>query len=247
MSLNVRILHRFKGFDLDVDFTAPPGVTALFGPSGSGKSTIVAALAGLLEAQEARIEIDGRVLVDTGRGVFVPAHERRIGVVFQDARLFPHMSVEENLLYGTRYAQDPDVDRTGIVSTLGIEHLMTRRPATLSGGERQRVAIGRALMNGPALLLMDEPLASLDAARRLEILPRIEALRDWGVPVLYVSHALEEVERLATTVLRIEGGRIAGEGLGEVRARYGGAPDDLAPGEEVVVERRDGRVYLRRP
>lgn len=211
MSLSVRLRHSFGGFVLDAGFEAPPGITALFGRSGSGKTTIVNAVAGLLRPQEGRITLDGRVLVDTGARVFVPPHRRRIGYVFQDARLFPHLSVRGNLLYGRRGAGGPDLER--ITRLLGIEALLDRRPGALSGGERQRVAIGRAMLSDPALLLLDEPLAALDEERKAEILPYLERLRDeTRLPMLYVSHSVPEVARLATTLVLIEAGRVTASG-----------------------------------
>ena len=207
--------HAFPGFALDVAFTAPPGVTALFGPSGSGKSTVLAAVAGLLRPAAGRVALDGTVLLDTARGVAVPAEKRRCGVVFQDSRLLPHLSVEGNLRYGARRAprgaEGPGFEE--VVALLGIAPLLSRRPRALSGGERQRVAVGRALLSRPRLLLMDEPLAALDAPRRAGILPFLERLRDArGLPVLYVTHALDEVDRLADTLVLMDGGRVAAAG-----------------------------------
>ncbi len=203
------------GFALDTAFTAGQGVTALFGPSGSGKSTVIRLLAGLERPDKGRITVGDTVLLDTGGGIAVPPHRRRMGLVFQDALLLPHLSVKANLTYGRwftprgerRIAFDP------VVEVLGIGHLLDRRPATLSGGERQRVAIGRALLTSPRLLLMDEPLAALDQARKQEILPFIERLRDaFALPVVYVSHAAEEVTRLASHVVRLDAGRVVAEG-----------------------------------
>jgi molybdate transport system ATP-binding protein len=161
-------------------------------------------IAGLGRPDRGSIVLDDRILVDTARRIFVPAYRRRIGLVFQDARLFPHLSVRQNLLFGQWFA--PKIARSvafsRVVGTVGIEHLLKRRPGDLSGGEKQRVAIGRALLSSPQLLLMDEPLASLDIERKLEILPLIEALRDeFRIPIVYVSHALDEVARLAATVV----------------------------------------------
>ena len=209
MTLLVALRHRYAAFDLDAAFEAPPGVTVLFGRSGSGKTTIVNAVAGLLRPDAGRVAVEGRVLVDTGRGLWLPPHRRGLGVVFQEGRLFPHLTVRGNLLYGRRGRADPgEIDRT--VAMLGIGHLLRRRPATLSGGERQRVAIGRALLARPALILADEPLAALDEPRKAEILPYLERLRDEvRVPVLYVSHSVAEVARLATTVVALEAGRVA--------------------------------------
>ena len=163
-----------------------------------------------------RVAVDGQVLVDTERGIFVPSHRRRIGYVFQDSRLFPHLSVRRNLLYGrwfTASRRQRGADLDSVVDLLGIGHLLERRPASLSGGEKQRVAIGRALLAHPRLLLMDEPLAALDEARRAEILPYIERLRDeMGVPILYVSHSVAEVARLATTVVILTDGKVTAVG-----------------------------------
>lgn len=213
--LSVRVAHDFGSFRLDAAFDAPPGVTVLFGRSGSGKSTIVNAVAGLLRPQSARIAVDGRVLADTGAGVFLPPHRRRIGAIFQEARLFPHLTVVQNLRYGLRFAPRED-DPGGferVVDLLGIGHLLARRPGNLSGGEKQRVAIGRALLSRPQLILADEPLAALDEARKAEILPYFERLRDEiAIPILYVSHSASEVARLATTVVAIEDGRVTGQG-----------------------------------
>jgi len=215
MSLSVCLKHAFDGFALDVDFTAPKGITVLFGRSGAGKSTIVDAVAGLQMPDAGRIVLDGDVLLDTKAGVSVPAHKRRVGYIFQDARLFPHFTVRGNLDYGRRFGRKSSSAKevARVVDLLGIGDLLERRPAGLSGGERQRVAIGRALLSGPRLLLADEPLAALDEARKAEIIPYFERLRDEvDVPILYVSHAPTEVARLATTVVALEGGRVARQG-----------------------------------
>jgi len=214
--LEVSARHSFGAFSLDVAFNAQtPGVAALFGASGSGKSTVLSIVAGLLRPQAGRVVLDGLVLLDTVAGIDVPAERRRCGVVFQDAKLLPHLSVETNLRYGTRRAPR-DVIGPGfaeIVELLGIAPLLRRRPRALSGGERQRVALGRALLSRPRLLLMDEPLAALDGARKAEILPFLERLRDVaGVPVLYVTHALDEVDRLADTLVLMEAGRVLAAG-----------------------------------
>ena len=204
-----------KDFTFDARFETESGITALFGPSGCGKTTAIRLLAGLETADEGRITIGDTTLVDTGTRLFVRPHRRRIGLVFQDALLLPHLSVRGNLTYGRwftpraerRIALDP------VVEVLGIGHLLERSPATLSGGERQRVAIGRALLTSPRLLLMDEPLAALDADRKLEILPFIERLRDeFAIPIIYVSHAIEEVARLASRVIRLERGQVVATG-----------------------------------
>ena len=202
-------------FTLDAKFDSDARVTALFGPSGSGKSTIIDLVAGLRRPERGRIVVGETVLLDTDARIDVPAHKRRIGLVFQDAQLLPHLSVRRNLLYGWNFTppEARSVDFDAVVAALGLGHLLERAPATLSGGERQRVGIGRALLVSPRLLLMDEPLASLDANRKLEILPFIERLRDeFAIPIVYVSHAVEEVARLATRVVRISEGRVAGAG-----------------------------------
>lgn len=212
MTLAVRLHHAFPGFTLDAAFEAPAGITALFGRSGSGKTTVVNAVAGLLRPDRGRVALDGAVLQDRATGVWLPPHRRRIGYVFQEPRLFPHLNVRQNLSYGSSFAPNtPDAaaEFERIVALLGIGALLSRRPGTLSGGEAARVAVGRALLSRPRLLLMDEPLASLDAPRKAEILPYFERLRDEaGVPILYVSHSLAEVARLATTVVVMEAGRV---------------------------------------
>ncbi|WP_084506616.1 molybdenum ABC transporter ATP-binding protein [Geminicoccus roseus] len=215
MSLEVRIRHRQGDFRLDVAFTGAGGLTALFGRSGSGKTTLVNAIAGLNRPAEGRIVLDGVPLLDTAQGLFVPVHRRRIGYVFQDARLFPHLTVRQNLAYGRWFTPRSEAvaNPEAVVAMLGIGHLLERRPADLSGGEKQRVAIGRALMASPRLLLMDEPLASLDESRKAEILPFIERLRDQAqVPIVYVSHAVAEIARLATGIVVLSEGRVAAAG-----------------------------------
>ncbi|HEV7448125.1 MAG TPA: molybdenum ABC transporter ATP-binding protein, partial [Steroidobacteraceae bacterium] len=263
--LKVRIVKQRDGFKLDVNFEAPtPGVVALFGRSGCGKTTTIDIISGLLEADEARIALDGDVLEDTsarrgggtradtatgahtaagasnvaGAGtaadsgarteIRVPPERRRIGYVFQDGRLFPHMSVLRNLRYGmTRAGRElrgisaasgQKIELEPIVSLLGLEPLLQRRPYQLSGGEKQRVSLGRALLSQPRMLLLDEPLAALDAARREEVLPYLERLRDtFSIPMVYVSHQFDEVLRLATHVVLMDGGRVLAQGtLNEV-------------------------------
>ncbi|MFO7324382.1 MAG: molybdenum ABC transporter ATP-binding protein [Pseudomonadota bacterium] len=204
-------------FLLDARFTTPtPGVTALFGRSGCGKTTLVNVLAGLLPAR-GRIALDEEVWLDSSVGVNVPADKRRIGYVFQDARLFPHYSVRGNLLYGApRSAPRREFD--DVVALLGLAPLLARRPGSLSGGERQRVALGRALLSRPRLLLLDEPLASLDVSRREEVLPYLERLRDtFAIPMVFVSHQFDEVLRLATHLAVLDQGRVvASGGIGAV-------------------------------
>jgi molybdate transport system ATP-binding protein len=215
MILDVDVGHRQGGFALEARFRSEGRLTALFGPSGSGKTTLVNAIGGLIRPSRGRIAVKGRVLVDTNGGVFVPKHRRRIGYVFQEGRLFPHLSVRRNLLYGRWFS--PRRERAagfdGVVELLGLESLLDRWPATLSGGEKQRVAIGRALLADPHLLLMDEPLASLDEARKAEIYPYIERLRDEGdVPMVLVSHSVAEIARLATSIVVMAHGRVTASG-----------------------------------
>jgi molybdate transport system ATP-binding protein len=226
MTISVAIRHGFAGFTLDASFDAPPGVTALFGRSGAGKTTVVNAVAGLLRPEAGRIAVAGEVFVDMGRGIFLPPHRRRVGYVFQDGRLFPHLSVRQNLAYGARFAGSRAGDMGRVVELLGIGPILSRRPGALSGGEGQRVAIGRALLSNPRLLLLDEPLAALDAERKAEILPYIERLAgETGIPILYVSHAIGEVARLATTLVVLAGGRVVRAGpLAEVMGDPEAAP-----------------------
>jgi molybdate transport system ATP-binding protein len=215
MTLAIDIRHRLGTFAIDARFEAGSGLIALFGRSGAGKTSIINIIAGLIRPEQAKVSVDGVVLVDTARGVFVPRHRRRIGYVFQEGRLFPHLTVRQNLLYGRWFA--PQADRHGdldrVVDLLGLGGLLDRRPGRLSGGEKQRVAIGRALLADPRLLLMDEPLASLDEGRKAEILPYIERLRDQSrVPIVYVSHSVAEVARLASTVVLLSEGKVAAVG-----------------------------------
>ena len=220
MSLSVTLRHRQGDFRLAACFDASAGVTALFGPSGAGKSSIVAAVAGLLRPDEGRVVLNGRVLTDTAVGIFISPHRRRAGLVFQDGRLFPHMTVQKNLLYGWRRApvRAAAADIAHVVALLGLDGLLARRPMTLSGGEKARVALGRALLAAPEILLLDEPLASLDDTRRAEILPYLERLRDEvRVPMLYVSHAVDEVARLADQVVLLGQGQVQAQGpVGQV-------------------------------
>ena len=218
--LQVAIQKRLGDFELDVSFDAPAGVTAIFGRSGSGKTSLVNAVAGLLNPDDGRIVLGDQVLFDAGAGTRRAPQQRRVGYVFQDARLFPHMSVERNL----RYGGDHDAER--VIEVLGLGDLLARRPAGLSGGEKQRVALGRALMSDPQILLLDEPLAALDAPRKAEILPYIERLRDTvQVPMLYVSHDVSEVARLATTLVILDAGSVVASGpVGEVLSRPAAVP-----------------------
>ncbi|MFY0620444.1 MAG: molybdenum ABC transporter ATP-binding protein [Pelagimonas sp.] len=215
MSLSVRLTHSFEDRRFDISFDAPGGVTVLFGGSGSGKTTIVNAVAGLLRPEEGRIAVEDRVLFDSDTGTNLKPHKRRLGYIFQEGRLFPHLSVKQNLLYGRWFAPKSAMPARldNVVEMLGIGSLLTRRPNALSGGEKQRVAIGRALLAGPELILADEPLAALDEARKAEILPYFERLRDEArVPILYVSHSAAEVARLATSVVVLQDGKVARQG-----------------------------------
>jgi len=196
---------------LKVAFQGGQGLTALFGRSGCGKSVTLSLIAGLLKPDEGFIRLDGNMLVDMAQKIFLPPHQRRIGVVFQDSNLFPHLSVRQNLLYGRWFApkEGRKIDFDAVVDTLGIRTLLDRRPHKLSGGERQRVAIGRTLLSDPKLLLFDEPLAALDMARKREIIPLIEHVRDdFGIPIIYVSHSIEEVIRLASRVVMLDAGQV---------------------------------------
>ena len=221
--LAVRLRHALGAFALDVDFRAPPsGVTALFGPSGSGKTSVLRAVAGLLRAAEARIEFEGEYWQETSRGMFVPPHRRACGYVFQEASLFVHLTVRRNLEYGWKRvpASERRIPFDQAVELLAVAPLLERLPSNLSGGERQRVAIARTLLASPRLLLMDEPLASVDEARKAEILYYIERLRDeLKLPILYVSHSVDEVVRLADSIVRMAEGRVldAGPILGRLQ------------------------------
>ncbi|HUC51098.1 MAG TPA: molybdenum ABC transporter ATP-binding protein [Xanthobacteraceae bacterium] len=200
---------------LGVKFRAAHGATALFGASGSGKTSVINMIAGLLTPDRGAISLDEAVLFDAGKRIDVPPHRRRIGYVFQEGRLFPHLSVRQNLDYGRRMSGVPHDEKefARIALLLDLERLLDRRPGKLSGGERQRVAVGRALLMQPKLLLFDEPLASLDAGHKREILPYLVRLRDdAGIPMVYVSHSPAEVRRIATTVVRLERGQVVATG-----------------------------------
>jgi molybdate transport system ATP-binding protein len=213
--LAVDVEKQLGDFALAAKFEAAGGVTALYGASGSGKTTIVNMIAGLVRPDRGHIVLDDTILLDSNRRIDVPAHRRRIGYVFQEGRLFPHLTVAQNLEYGRwvlgMARNSAEHDR--MVALLDIGRLLKRRPGHLSGGERQRVAIGRALLTKPRLLLLDEPLASLDRARKLEILPYLARLRDEAaVPMIYVSHQAGEILKLASQVVRIEDGRVLAVG-----------------------------------
>lgn len=213
--LVVETAKQLGAFAVNVSFISESGATVLFGQSGAGKTSVINMIAGLLTPDRGRIVLDDDVLFDSKARVDVPPSRRRIGYVFQEGRLFPHFSVQRNLDYGrwmSGQASDPTAFRHA-VELLDIGHLLDRRPGKLSGGERQRVAVGRALLMRPRLLLLDEPLASLDAARKHEILPYLERLRDEAhVPLIYVSHDAAEVRRIATRVVRLEAGVVAETG-----------------------------------
>jgi molybdate transport system ATP-binding protein len=256
--LRVSASKKRDGFTLKAEFEAPtPGIVALFGRSGCGKTTVINIIAGLLDADEARIQLDDVVLCDTQAGISVPVQRRRVGYVFQDSRLFPHFSVLGNLRYGlkraARWGQEAEarnrrsqpIALDEVIALLGLSTLLDRRPHQLSGGERQRVGLGRALLSQPQLLLLDEPLASLDVARREEVLPYLEALRDrLSMPMVYVSHQFDEVLQLATHMVLMEAGRVVAQGsLSEVslrpelRAIIG--PDSVGSVLDGVVTRTD--------
>ena len=214
MRLEVSVAKRLGAFALEAAFASDGGVTALFGRSGSGKTSVLNAIAGLLRPERGRIALDGEPMFDAAASVNVAAHRRRIGYVFQEGRLLPHLTVRQNLLFGRRFARGSGaVALDKVTELLGLAALLERRPHDLSGGEKQRVAIGRALLADPRLLLMDEPLAALDAPRKAEILGYIELLRDeFRLPMVYVSHAIEEVTRLADRLVLVSEGRTIAEG-----------------------------------
>ena len=213
MSLDIAIRHDLGDFRVNASFRVDePGIAALFGPSGAGKSTIIAAMAGLITPDSGHVRIDGETLFDSADGTSIAAERRQIGYVFQESRLFPHMDVQRNLTFGARRAggRSAAIAFDPLVDLLGIRHLLQRRPVNLSGGERQRVALGRAVLAAPRLLLLDEPLAALDQARRQEIMSMLEQLRDVArIPMVYVSHALDEVTRLADHMVVLDHGTVA--------------------------------------
>ena len=213
--LRMDVVKRLGSFSIEASITSEDRVTGLFGTSGAGKTSLVSMIAGLLRPDSGNISIDADTLDDTAAGIHVPSHRRRIGYVFQDARLFPQMSVRQNLDYGRRMNRlEPSTDdQTRVADLLDIGHLLDRRPGNLSGGERQRIALGRALLAKPRLLLLDEPLGSLDDERKAEILPYLIRLRDeTGVPMVYVSHDADELRQLAGHVVLIKRGRITASG-----------------------------------
>lgn len=216
MSLGIHIKHKINKFTLDAEFhIVEPGITALFGPSGSGKTTLVNMIAGLLRPNSGHIQLNDHVVFEHSRNINLPTRQRRVGYLFQDTRLFPHKSVRDNLFYGARRNRHklPRDEQDAILEMLDIAKLMDRRPNNLSGGEKQRVALGRALLSNPDILLLDEPLSGLDHARKQEILPYLEWLRDHRkLPILYVTHAIDEVARLADNVVVIDQGRTLAAG-----------------------------------
>ena len=217
--LRVDASKRLGEFTIEAAFTSEGRVTGLFGASGAGKTSLISMIAGLLRPDRGTISIDGEMLDDTSAGTHVAAYRRRIGYVFQDARLFPHLDVRKNLDYGrrmNRLAEDAALWRR-VTELLDIGHLLDRRPGKLSGGERQRVALGRALLSQPRLLLLDEPLGSLDEERKEEILPYLVRMRDEaGIPMVYVSHDPSEMRKLATQIAMIQRGRVTAFGGVEV-------------------------------
>lgn len=221
--LKVRVEKTLGDLKLQAAFEAPRGVTALFGPSGAGKTSLVNLIAGLTKPDKGRMVLDGTVLFDSSRKINLPPERRGVGYVFQDGRLFPHLNVKSNLLYGMRLLppERRHLDLDEVVELMGLSRLLKRRPATLSGGEKQRVAVGRALLTSPRLLLMDEPLASLDQARKQEVLPFLARLpKQLNMPIIYVSHSQPEVEFLADWVVRLRQGKI-------VALEQGGRPLDV--------------------
>jgi molybdate transport system ATP-binding protein len=213
--LHVDVVKQLGEFSLEASFESEGRVTGLFGASGAGKTSLISMIAGLLRPDRGIISIDGEALDDTAKSIHVPTWRRRIGYVFQDARLFPHLDVAQNLDYGrrmNRLADDP-AQRARVTELLDIGGLMDRRPGKLSGGERQRVALGRALLSKPRLLLLDEPLGSLDESRKVEILPYLVRLRDEAqVPMVYVSHDAAEMRQLATQIVMVRNGRVSAFG-----------------------------------
>jgi molybdate transport system ATP-binding protein len=215
MVLSVDLQKYIGDLDLAIAFESDGPVTGLFGPSGAGKTTLVNMIAGLMRPDRGHLSLGDEILFDHDKGIDVPAHRRRIGYVFQEGRLFPHMTVARNLDYGRWMAglAHNTAEFARIIAMLDIDPLLQRRPGKLSGGERQRVAIGRALMLKPRLLLLDEPLAALDPARKTEIMPYLLRLRDEvGIPMVYVSHYARELKRIANVIVRLDAGRVAAVG-----------------------------------
>ncbi|MCB1379925.1 MAG: molybdenum ABC transporter ATP-binding protein [Alphaproteobacteria bacterium] len=254
MTIDLSVEHQQGSFKLNVRFASGGTLTGIFGASGSGKTTLINIIAGLIRPSAGRVAVNGHVLIDTARGICHPAHRRRIGYVFQDARLFPHLTVAQNLAYGQWFTPGAEryARKAQIIDLLGIGNLLQRRPERLSGGEKQRVAIGRAILASPHLLLMDEPLASLDQARKDEILPYIESLRDdLRIPIIYVSHAMAEIARLASHVAVLSGGRLSAFGpTPEIMNRRdlvaAGELDDTITFIDMAVEAHDEQSRMTR-
>jgi len=248
MSIAVDLRKSIGGFALDAAFESAGHVTALFGRSGAGKTTLVNLIAGLARPDRGFVRLGGETLSDVAAGTFVPPHRRRIGYVFQEGRLFPHLTVRGNLRYGERSAPERRVKLGPIVELLGIGHLLDRRPASLSGGEKQRVAIGRALMTSPRLLLMDEPLAAIDRPRRAEILPYLDRLRaEMAIPIVYVSHSVEEIARIADMMVVLDDGKVVRIGpTADILSRLdlaaldGGEPGVILSGTVVSIDKTRG-------
>jgi molybdate transport system ATP-binding protein len=242
MTIEVDVAHRLGVFTLELRFTSRGRLTAFFGQSGSGKTSLVNVIGGLIRPDRGRVAVGATTLTDTAAGIFVPTYRRRVGYVFQEGRLFPHLTVRQNLLFGRwfRPSRERKIELETVVDLLGIGHLLHRRPGALSGGEKQRVAIGRALLASPRLLLMDEPLAALDEERKAEILPFIERLRDEAnVPIIYVSHSLAEVSRLANSIVVLRNGRMVASGdPAEVLSRSELVPEDALEEAGAVIEAR---------
>ena len=250
--IDVDIAERRGAFQLDVKFVADAPIVGLFGRSGAGKTTIVNAIAGIGNPSRGTIRVNGHVLFDAARGIDLPPERRRIGYVFQDGLLFPHLDVEANLLYGQRRraASERVIADERVIELLGLQALLRRKPGTLSGGEKQRVAIGRALLAQPRILLMDEPLAALDVARRHEILTYVERLRDeLAIPIVYVSHTVDEITRLADVVVVLADGKAmavgkAGDVLGRLDLPAATGADEAGAVVEARVTRHDAERLL---
>ncbi|OOG41479.1 molybdenum ABC transporter ATP-binding protein [Rhodanobacter sp. C05] len=245
--LQVQLQYQRGDFALDVDIYVPSrGITALFGPSGAGKTTCLRAIAGLDPDIEGRITFAGDIWQDSSTRRIVPTHRRRIGYVFQEASLFPHLSVSGNLGYGQRRAAgNKPVDREALLKQFGVDHLLARKVDRLSGGERQRVAIVRALLSDPVLLLLDEPLSALDAPARSELLGCLEQLHaELGIPTIYVSHAIDEVARLADHLVVMEAGRVLSQGSLQATLASGELPLAMSDQLGVVIE---GQVIAQDP